>query len=94
MAVRHSFVVVVFLTLGLARGQQSHSHPPDAAPPGSGVEAPPTPSADQIRDLIRRAADRDLENDKRQRDYTYVEREQETQAGRQRPGRIERIKNP
>jgi hypothetical protein len=77
MALRHSFVVVVFLTLGLARGQQSHSHPPDAAPPGSGVEAPPTPSADQIRDLIRRAADRDLENDKRQRDYTYVEREQE-----------------
>ena len=77
MAVRHSFVVVVFLALGLARGQQPYSHPPDAAPPGSGVEAVPTPSADQIRDLIRRAADRDLENDKRQRDYTYVEREQE-----------------
>jgi ribosomal protein L17 len=77
MAVRHSFVVVVFLALGLARGQQPYSHPPDAAPPGSGVEAVPTPSADQIRDLIRRAADQDLENDKRQRDYTYVEREQE-----------------
>ena len=39
------------------------------------------PSADQIRDLIRRAADRDLENDKRQRDYTYVEREQENRLG-------------
>ena len=77
MAVRHSFVVVVFLALGLARGQQPRSLPPDAAPPGSGVEAVPTPSADQIRDLIRRAADQDLENDKRQRDYTYVEREQE-----------------
>jgi hypothetical protein len=77
MAVRHSFVVVVFLALGLARGQQPHSYPPVAAPPGSGIEAVPMPSADQIRDLIRRAADRDLENDKRQRDYTYVEREQE-----------------
>ena len=81
MTVRHSFVVVVFLALGLARGQQPYSHPPDAAPPGSGVEAVPTPSADQIRDLIRRAADRDLENDKRQRDYTYVEREQENRLG-------------
>jgi hypothetical protein len=77
MAVRHSFVVVVFLALGLARGQQPHAHPSDAVPPGSGVEAVPTPSEDQIRDLIRRAADRDLENDKRQRDYTYIEREQE-----------------
>jgi ribosomal protein L17 len=73
---RHGFVVV-FLALGLARGQQPHSRPSDAAPPGLGGEAVPTLSEDQIRDLIRRAADRDLENDKRQRDYTYIEREQE-----------------
>jgi hypothetical protein len=32
---------------------------------------------DQIRDLIRQSADNDLENDKKQRDYTYVEREEE-----------------
>jgi hypothetical protein len=76
MAVRYGFVVV-FLALGLARGQQPHSRPSDAAPPELGVEAVPTLSEDQIRDLIRRAADRDLENDKRQRDYTYLEREQE-----------------
>jgi len=34
-------------------------------------------SNDQIRDLIRQAAGKDVENDKKQRDYTYVEREEE-----------------
>lgn len=37
----------------------------------------PTLSNDQIRDLIRQAAGKDVENDKKQRDYTYVEREEE-----------------
>jgi hypothetical protein len=37
----------------------------------------PALSNDQIRDLIRQAAGKDLENDKKQRDYTYVEREEE-----------------
>ena len=37
----------------------------------------PALSNDQIRDLIREAAEKDLENDKKQRDYTYVEREEE-----------------
>src|SRR6202049_1117825 len=34
-------------------------------------------SRDQIRDLIREAAEKDMENDKRQRDYTYIQREDE-----------------
>lgn len=34
-------------------------------------------SQEQIRDLIRIVADKDLENDKKQRDYTYIEREEE-----------------
>ncbi len=34
-------------------------------------------SQDQIRDLIREAAERDIENDKKQRDYTYIQREEE-----------------
>jgi hypothetical protein len=38
---------------------------------------PVTLSEDQIRDLIRRSAENDLENDKKQRNYTYVEREEE-----------------
>ncbi|HTM42519.1 MAG TPA: hypothetical protein VL177_16490, partial [Terriglobales bacterium] len=34
-------------------------------------------SEDQIRQLIRTTADHDMENDKKQRDYTYVEREED-----------------
>jgi hypothetical protein len=37
----------------------------------------PTLSQDQIRDLIRQTAANDMENDKRQRDYTYIEREEQ-----------------
>jgi hypothetical protein len=37
----------------------------------------PTLSNDQIRDLIRQASEKDMENDKKQRDYTYVQREEE-----------------
>jgi hypothetical protein len=46
-----------------------------------------TLSNDQIRDLIRQAAEKDLENDKKQRDYTYVEREEEHK--RNRRGEVE-----
>jgi hypothetical protein len=38
-------------------------------------------SSDQIRDLIRRAAEHDLENDKQQRNYTFVERAEEHRLG-------------
>jgi hypothetical protein len=34
-------------------------------------------SQDQIRSLIREAAEKDMENDKKQRDYTYIQREEE-----------------
>jgi hypothetical protein len=37
----------------------------------------PSLSEDQIRELIRQTADHDMENDKRQRDYTYIQREEE-----------------
>jgi hypothetical protein len=30
--------------------------------------------AEQIRELLRQAEEKDLENDKQQRDYTYIER--------------------
>jgi hypothetical protein len=39
--------------------------------------APTTLSNDQIKNLIRDAAEKDIENDRRQRDYTYVERVEE-----------------
>jgi hypothetical protein len=37
----------------------------------------PSLNQDQIRDLIRRTAQNDMENDKRQRDYTYIQREEQ-----------------
>ncbi len=45
--------------------------------------SPPDPattsqlSQDQIQHLIREAAEKDIENDKKQRDYTYIQREEE-----------------
>jgi hypothetical protein len=36
----------------------------------------PSLSQDPIRDLIRKTAENDMENDKRQRDYTYIQREE------------------
>ena len=38
-----------------------------------------TLTQEQIRDLIRRSADNDLENQKKERDYTYVERQETRQ---------------
>lgn len=37
----------------------------------------PTLSQDEIRDIIRKSADNDLENDKKLRNYTYTERQEE-----------------
>jgi hypothetical protein len=47
-----------------------------AAQNQSPATSPPALSQDQIRDMIRQAADKDMENDKRARDYTYIEREE------------------
>ncbi len=44
------------------------SRPVDLKPDATGNVAPA-----QIRELLRRAEEKDLENDKRQRDYTYIE---------------------
>jgi len=40
-------------------------------------ERSPTLTEDQIRQLIRQVAEKDQENDKKQRDYAYVERDEE-----------------
>jgi hypothetical protein len=59
----------------------------DTSSPGTVEPAPASPkldltpdangvlSAEQMQELFRVVADKDLENDKRQRDYTYTERE-------------------
>ncbi len=40
-------------------------------------KSPASLSQDQIRDLIRQTAEKDMENDKKQKDYTYIQREEE-----------------
>jgi hypothetical protein len=64
MQVRPVFVLVLALSCALA---QENSPSPTA----------PSLSQDQIRDLIRKTAQNDMENDKRQRDYTYIQREEQ-----------------
>ncbi len=41
------------------------------------VPPPTTLTNDQIKELIHRVAENDIENDKRQRDYTYLQRSEE-----------------
>jgi hypothetical protein len=58
-----SALIFLILASGIALGQEK-----------------PTPSLseDQIRELIRQTSGKDMENDKRQRDYTYIQREEES----------------
>jgi len=69
----------------------SGQHPEENSPPVANSESKPagtpkldlTPDAngqlsqEQMQQLLRVVADKDIENDKRQRDYTYIEREVE-----------------
>ena len=66
-------VPLIFLLLlsSVAFGQE-------AATPKLPADASSTSlSEDQIRELIRHTAANDMENDKRQRDYTYIQREEQ-----------------
>jgi hypothetical protein len=72
-----ALVLVLVFAAGLGLGQQPDAHPPTAAATVSAPHSGATLSEDQIHDLIRRASERDLENDKQQRNYTYVERAEE-----------------
>jgi hypothetical protein len=65
-------VLLLVLTSCLAWTQNRSAEPTSPSP-----AAVPLLSQDQIRDLIREAADKDIENDKKQRDYTYIQREEE-----------------
>ena len=82
-------VIPLLLVASLSLGQQSIDLP---LPPAS-TTVQPAPSSllpfdlvpdaagtvpqEQIRELLRRVAEKDLENQKRLRDYTYIQREEE-----------------
>jgi hypothetical protein len=86
---RHCFGIIfaIVVLAGSACGQDtaSRSSPPSTSPASTSAtpvsprfdlrpDASGTVPAEQIRELLRRAEEKDLENDKRQRDYTYIER--------------------
>jgi hypothetical protein len=73
MQVWRSFgFLLVTALLGIAQ-ENVAVRPVDSPAPATRA----TLSQEQIRDLIRLSADKDLENDKKLRDYTYVERQEE-----------------
>jgi hypothetical protein len=89
MTVRR-LALILFLLIGLPLigRQKESSAPPEQQPPA--VASPPdTPildlttgpdgklSQEQMRQLFRVVADKDIENEKRQHDYTYTDREVE-----------------
>jgi len=59
--------------LSLPAGAQS----PLVEIPSPSAASTPQLSPEQIRALIRQVADKDIENDKKQNDYTYIQREEE-----------------
>ena len=82
-------VIPLLLVASLSLGQQSVDLP---LPPASTTvqlapsslfpfdlvpDASGTVPQEQIRELLRRVAEKDLENEKRLRDYTYIQREEE-----------------
>src|ERR1700677_3367584 len=83
-------IFVFFLGSGFACGQQEKTAPavahtentvtakPDASSlPDLRPDANGNLSQEQMQQLLRVVADKDMENDKRLRDYTYVERDEE-----------------
>ena len=73
-------LLLLLLTVSFALGQNtSSSQPSNPVTPEPDLKADTNGSLSpqQIQDLFRKVADNDLENDKRQRDYTYIQREEE-----------------
>ncbi len=82
-------ILAFLLTPGLPSFGQQQSSPPAVSPDNLAAtsNAPQTSipdltpgpdgklSQEQMRELFRVVADKDMENDKRQRDYTYIDRE-------------------
>jgi len=67
-----SLWLALFSTLAFAQ-----SDPPTHPTKPAASLSVPSLSQDEIRELIRKAADNDMENDKKLRNYTYVERDEQ-----------------
>jgi len=76
-AVRTIFAVLLALVSASGMAQSDNKAASTPGPSLAATADADSLSEDQIRGLIRLAAEKDMENDKRQRDYTFVEREEE-----------------
>lgn len=74
MRLRYAALVPLLPALVFA---QAASSPQKMPVPGQTSSQSISLSEDQIREIVRKSADNDMENDKRLRDYTYVERQEE-----------------
>src|SRR5215475_7139603 len=71
-----SLILVLLLdTVVVAQGRTSDPSTDQSSSALSTVSI--TLSREQIQEMIRLSAEKDMENDKRQRDYTYIQREEE-----------------
>jgi hypothetical protein len=73
MSLSRSLMMVVMVAAVLGAQDRVATKPAET----SASSSQGTLSQEQIRDLIRLCADKDLENDKKLRDYTYVERQEQ-----------------
>jgi hypothetical protein len=72
------YIFVIVLLAGLpASAQQDSSAPSAASLPDLKPDTNGKLSQEQMQQLFRVVADKDIENDKRLRDYTYIERDEE-----------------
>ncbi len=83
-----TFAVVLLASCVFAQDPAPSPPPSSATAPSKDrkpIELKPdatgTVPPEQMRELLRRAEENDLENDKRQRNYTYIEREEEHKLG-------------
>jgi hypothetical protein len=67
------YIALVILGFGFASLESA----PSSGTPAWQQTGRPSLSQQQIQDLIRKSADNDLQNDKKQRDYTYTQRQEE-----------------
>jgi hypothetical protein len=60
----------------LTVGEPTHSPTAGSTPSSAPAALPSTLTNEEIKDLVRKVAENDLENEKRLRDYTYTERQE------------------
>src|SRR5438477_12989946 len=77
MAMRLLSLILFPLLSTIVGGQDAVPHGGAEVSATATSPAPTTLSREQIQEMIRLSAEKDMENDKRQRDYTYIEREEE-----------------